>query len=76
MTTVIANVKDYIGYKQTEKNERAIFKQRYFALHLNKELKIVTLAVHVNAECKNKEMEESEDRIEYKPVSLHHKHWG
>jgi hypothetical protein len=59
--SVITKVKDDIGCKQNQKNKRAILQHPNSALHLNQELKIILLAIHVNAEKKNKKMEDSEN---------------
>ena len=76
MTSVITYVKNNIRNEHHEKEKRTILEQRYFPLHLDEELKIIALTIHVDAQHKNEEMEESEDRIENKPVSLHHRFVG
>jgi len=39
---------------------------------LDQELKVISLAIHINAEKKNKEVENPEDRIKDESVSFHH----
>jgi len=72
VSLVIPNVQNDVDGKQYQQYKRAILKHPYFPLHLEEELKILLLAVHVQTKKENKKMEDSENRIKDEPVSFHH----
>jgi hypothetical protein len=67
-------VQNNTGSKQYQQNYRTILQHPDLALKLNEELKIITLAVHVQTEKKYKKMERSEHGIKNESVSFHHSH--
>jgi hypothetical protein len=72
VSPIVPKMQDDIGCKEDQENKRTVFQHPYSPLHMDEELKVIALAIHVNTEKKDKKMENSEDRIKDESISFHH----